>query len=67
LALTPAAAVNASKHEVDEIEVRLQYETRANVALVAGVAAGSIYAGPLPARMAVEVFRVFANSSVACQ
>jgi hypothetical protein len=45
LALSRAAAINASKHELDEIELRLQIESRANVALVAEAATALIYAG----------------------
>jgi len=45
LALSRVAAINASKHELDEIEVRLQIASWANVALMAGAATGLIYAG----------------------
>jgi len=44
LTLSRAAAINASRHELDEVEVRLQIESRANVALVAEAATGLIHA-----------------------
>jgi len=45
LTLCRTAAINASRLDLDEIEVRLQIESSANVALMAEAATGLIYAG----------------------